>query len=286
MAEQWSFPWFGFGPGQTKTGTVSPLVQWIEYDFDPVRGTVYNSEWDSPDPKQGYNFWLSQIENGISARARFERGACKITICDSTQTYSIDSWSIGSNDDQLSVFLNPNIINDLNANVVGGYDVAVPLLQQALSNTPPDFPKIGVAGTPWVNYPNNGATLLLWPALVGGTTDFRNSASALGYVIRHRTNISNRSLVNIADFGTGQIYTMAQLLSEVSSTLLWNNPCPPNLLYFIANFAVPPAVTNTTVGFFKDRSNRETAANNRIDIITEYTYVQANNSLYALYAGI
>jgi hypothetical protein len=84
----------------------------------------------------------------------------------------------------------------------------------------------------------------------------------------------------VADFNVGLIYTTAQLLSEISNAAIWNNPCPEFLQYKIANVTPPPYQAGWTIGWFKDRSVVDPAANNRVDVAYEYTFGQWILSLY------
>jgi hypothetical protein len=272
-------------PGQVKNGNPLPQPQWQENDYDPTRGVIYKSEWESSNSEYAYQQWQAYVQNGIACRIRFELGRAHLTVDDSTQLFVLDSWSLGSNDEQVSVFLNPIIYADLENNTDGGYPAAIASLKTSLENNEDQDQAFSKdIFNDYFDGPQN--MWFLYPELQGGLTSYRNAVTGEGYVLRHRTNVSNQWLENIADFGTGTIYSLAQLLTEVSSTALWNNPCPARLQYKMANFISPPVLGGWQIGYFKDRSTEETAANNRIDITTEYTYGQWIDSLYSLYNGL
>ena len=63
-------------------------------------------------------------------------------------------------------------------------------------------------------------------------------------------------------------------MSEVTDGALWNNPCPANFVYLIQNLVPPTPKPNWIIGWFKSRSERNTEANNRIGIVTDYTFGQ------------
>lgn len=276
------FPINPAGPGQTKIGNLLGSVQWNEYDFDPIRGVIYRYEIEAALAQNAFVIWQDLVNQGVAAKVKFANGKAILTAEDSTQTYALDSWSMGSSDEQLSVWKNPIILADLNANVIGGANVAIPLLQTALENNEDADSafQIGAESGPFVNYPDSGATIFLYPEIQQGVTEFRNAQSGLGYILRHKTNFPNTTQDNVADFNIGRIYTTAQLLSEVGNNGLWNNPCPEYLQYKIANIIPPPVDPTQIIGWFKDRCNVDPAANNRVDVITEYTFVQASLSLY------
>lgn len=275
------------GPGQTKVGSLLGSVQWNEYDYDPIRGVIYRYEIEAARSQNAYSIWQDLVVAGVACKLRFAQGKAILTADDSTQTYALDSWSLGSNDEQLSVFLNPIILADLDANVTGGSAAAIPVLQQALQSNEDAFSAFQFNLDTFAfegifeNYgEGNEATLKMYSQIQQGVTDFRNAQTGEGYVLRHKTNFPNTTQDNVADFNVGYIYTTAQLLSEIGSNTLWNNPCPQYLQYKIAHFVPPPFDPTRTIGFFKDRSNVESAANNRLDVIQEYTYGQWSLSLY------
>ena len=114
------------------------------------------------------------------------------------------------------------------------------------------------------------------------------------YTLRHTTNAPNQFrqptgiLIpsgpygwNVADFNVERVYTISQLLSEVQNCNLWILPLPQYLAYKIANYYVPNLNgSNYMWGALKQRSNAVTAANNRVDITTEYIIDQINTNLY------
>jgi len=104
------------------------------------------------------------------------------------------------------------------------------------------------------------------------------------YKLRHTSNIPARWNVSVADFNVERIYTISQLLAECtgSSFIL---PLPNYLTYKINNF-VPDNVAGWTPyytwGALKEKSDAQTAVNNRVEITTEYLIDNISTLLYRL----
>src|SRR5690606_6075756 len=104
--------------------------------------------------------------------------------------------------------------------------------------------------------------------------------ASYNYVLRHTTNVSNRWNVNIADINVNRLYTTAQLLSEAQNAGLWNYPLPPRLAYKINAIAVPTVQSGYLWSWLKSASSEASAANNRVNIVTEYALDQWSTDLY------
>lgn len=107
----------------------------------------------------------------------------------------------------------------------------------------------------------------LFNLLKRGTTSY-----VIGqYVLRHTTNVGNGYSANVSDTNVERVYTTAQLVTEISSVSLWRFPCPGRLVYKIQNIQ-PQFTTDSELlwGWRKLPSTETTAANNRVDISTEY----------------
>lgn len=288
---------------QTVVGTVYPILQRIERDFDPTRGFIirYHYEGTSQDLIQALQ--NDYVNAGIACRMTFELGKGILEVNDSTQEYTLDFWEMPNNDEVLDPFLNPNIVAEINT--TANPDATIAAIRDGLASNTPSFvaasgdtPASGIfaqlpcsaiqAGLPnpsGIPTGTFGYTQRTYYNVLLGLTGYKDAADGLGYVLRHSTNVSNRYQTNIADFGTGQIYSVGQLLSEISNSGLWINPCPEPFQYLIANIIPPFFRPGWQIGWFKDRSTRSTAANNRINITTEYVYGQFDSDLYNPYLG-
>jgi hypothetical protein len=111
-----------------------------------------------------------------------------------------------------------------------------------------------------------------------GVTEFMRGK----YRLRHTTNAPARWGANVADFNVEKIYSIAQLIAETQNLNLWVLPLPGYLAYKILNYAVPDLTATPwrVWGALKMRSNAVTAANNRVDIQTEYLIDAISENLY------
>lgn len=112
-----------------------------------------------------------------------------------------------------------------------------------------------------------------------GVTNFMRGK----YKLRHMSNIPARWNVSVADFNVEKIYTIAQLIGECTgSGFIY--PLPNYLSYKILNF-IPDNVAAWTPyytwGALKEKSDAQTAVNNRVQITTEYLIDNISQLLYS-----
>jgi hypothetical protein len=95
-------------------------------------------------------------------------------------------------------------------------------------------------------------------------------------------NAPARWNANVADFNVERVYTIAQLMSECQNPSLWVLPLSGYLAYKILTLPIPDLTTkpNYMFGALKLCSNACIAANNRVDITTEYLIDACNLNLY------
>ena len=111
-----------------------------------------------------------------------------------------------------------------------------------------------------------------------GVTNFMRGK----YKLRHTSNIPARWNVSVADFNVERIYTISQLIAECTGSgfIL---PLPNYLAYKINNF-VPDSVAAWTPyytwGALKEKSDAQTAVNNRVEISTEFLIDNISRLLY------
>lgn len=274
---------------QRKTGNLWPQTQESEYDFDPLRGTVIKAEFDSSSTQNAYLSWQSYVNQGIAANLRYHFGRATLRIVDSTYATPIDSWEMRGQSETFSPLLNPfisaniqNICNDEGTS----YDDAVAALNLHIQANDDILATFGNGlpntGDPaLIGFYGVAAIYTLYPYILAGLTGYRNDANGEGYVLRHTTNVSSQSQENIADFSVGQIYSTAELLTEVQDIGLWANPLPEVLAYEIMNLEQPlDRGPNWGTGWIKGRSTKTTSAWNRVDIVQEYTFGQFELDLY------
>lgn len=275
-------------------GNWYPQLRLQRAKFDPNRGFVYDYEWIGANQTLMQPVFQDCIDAGMSCTCTFENDRAQLSVSDSTSEYTIDSWEIRANEEIRDLFSHPFIVNSIYT-VVGSQSNSTDVLS-AIRTHIADNDKIAtLAADPMLA----GLTgfnvwyliLDFYNLYMQGTTGYRRAQ----YVLRHKTNVSNRWGVNIADFGIDQVYTPSQLLIEVSDPDLWVFPLPGRLQYKLAAIPAqispvpasvipPPYMTyNYVWGWLKAASTEITDANNRVAIETDYTLELWDTEIYAPY---
>lgn len=276
---------------QTVVGSPYPILQTEETSYDFQRGFIYRQHWEGTSQPLMLALMQDYVNAGISCRIRYELGKGILEIDDSTKEWTLDTWQLDGQSAQISWLSNPFILQEINFQypaVVDGKTYTVSDAMAALAqNFSEGTSQASAFAVNTVLDPLIGSQIYyFYPyAANGDNTTYENDADGTGYVLRHGTNVSNQYQSNIADFGTGQIYTTAQLLSEVSDSGLWINPLSERLQYKIANLVSPPPLAHFTIGWKKSRSNENYSANNRNEIVTLYKYGQWAFALYDNFQG-
>ena len=274
---------------QTVIGVPDPIIQSYVWDYDYQRGWVYHEHWEGRDQQLMEQLQQDYVAQGISCRLDFKLGMGILDVLDSTKEWVLDTWQLDGQDEQLPWLNNPIMQEIFNANypqTIGGKliqpaDAMASVLDHLNSGDSQTLAFSDAVIAPMI-------TTYVWymyPFAQAGVSAYRNDAEASGYVMRHGTNVSNQYQVNIADFGTGQVYSTAQFLSEISDGGLWINPCPLRLQYKCANLVTPPIRQDWIIGWLKGRSTETFGANNRDNIVTTYTYGQWALGYYYAYTG-
>lgn len=258
----------------TIRGSLLPFLQAETWDFDPARGYAHRLDYKGASQAQMLALQQDYVRAGIACRLAYHQGdTSSLSVEDSTQQFTLDSWQMMANEESRDGLGHPSLTSAL-AN--GGYDVEVILqkTREHLANN--ESPQtLFAAGGDFFGAP---AILQRFYRLqFRGATEYRR----VQYVLRHTTNAPNRWSRNISDIGKDCIYTEAQLLTEVQSASLWIYPLPYRLAYKIAAIPAPTAQANYLWGWLKDGSTETTAANNRIEITTEYVLEQWSTDYYA-----
>lgn len=254
-------------------GVNQPLVESVEITFDPTRGFVTTTVYSLPSGSNN-DSTMAALANfltysGIAISQSFKGGVYRITAVDSTLNNPIDNWELTGDDERLDLFQNPLWSGQITA------DQMATLRQYLSNNSTTDT----AFADPILSPLKNGVVQRAYNRYQAGNDVFLNSAYGSGYVLRHTTNVPNRWGQNLADTNVGKIYLLGSFLSEISSPANWVFPCPFSLQYAIniataaclsASQGLPGGATYQ-VGWLKQRSNRESVANNRVNIQTTYT---------------
>ncbi len=253
-------------------GTFLPQAQNISWEFDPQTGYLILSDYKGSNQQLMLNLQQDFVRAGIACKLTYHQGdTATLEVHDSTQQYTIDVWQIVGNEERRDLFIHPN------ARALLTDPDMIASIRQHLENNDkssdafPDDPSD-------ILFPVRGTLIESYYEMYqGGQTEYQHAQ----YVLRHTTNVANRWPRNIADIGVDNIYTTAELLSETQNSGLWVFPLPYPMAFEIANILPAPAVDGYLWGWLKTAPTKTTAANNRMDITTEYILEQWPTSVYA-----
>lgn len=208
---------------------------------------------------------------GIEYEITFQNGIATMRTIDTTGTITIDVWEIAASRGSFSVFGSPKVIANVSVN-----DLKV-LTRAYLDRTTLADAVSALNGTnpppsPLYTEPNTVAdspTKRLYEKVKNG-----EEATFLldQYTLRHTTNAPNRGFLNVADVNVNRIYTQAQFFSEITNASYWVFPAPQEIIGALNSifFGLGNPPTNFIKGALKGGSSRITAAQNRVNIVTEY----------------
>lgn len=258
-------------PIPTINGSLLPYLQWSERDFDPQRGFIYRYFFKGASQFLMQGLQADYVRNGIACRIHYEKDTATLDVEDSTQANPIDIWQIIGNEEQRDALSHPELLDILTDDQISDVRNELGFVP---ATTPNDLLNMLVATGLDAT---DAATVARFYALQRrGQTDYRRQQ----YVLRHTTNAPSGYAVNVADVGVDHIYTVAQLLTEVQNSNLWVVPLPNRLAFKISNIPVPIAQPNYLWGWLKGASTETSAANNRIEIQTEYVLEQWSTDYY------
>lgn len=247
-------------------GSLRPFLRRTTYDYDPTRGYLVREEFEGASQALMLVYQRDCVRAGIACRLVFERDMATLELEDSTQQYTLDNWQILANEESRDGLSHPTVLSlatDEQIALIRGHLEANDSPDTAFAD--PDL--AGLAGGPVQRF---------YALQQRGSENYRRSH----YVIRHTTNAPNRWAVNVADVNVGMIYTPAQLFTEVQDPFLWIYPMPARLVFKLASIPAPTFQANYLWGWLKGAATETTAANNRIDIVTEYVLEQWSTDYY------
>jgi len=265
-------------PNPRIQGTLLAQRQSREWKYDPTSGEIYAESWAGFGAAAMANLLAENRSNGIATEISESNGKYVLNQTDTSSSYTEDSWQIQQNELSIPVLKNPRHEPDNGAykllakhiEVIGAYQRNEKTFDEAttLLATYPGTPEL-----------DNANALLL--RIHRGEDHFARS----GYVLRHTTNVGQDTTFNVADEHVDNIYSFAMLIAECTNATLWVSPLPTRLVtkinYLWTNR--PTDLTGYLYGWLKRGSTESTAANNRIDITTEYWLNQWSTEEYADY---
>lgn len=262
-----------------KRGSIYPYEQRVVFDYDPARGIIYDYDWDSAGQPEMQAIFNDYVAQGIACRMVFEKDKATLQAQDSTNSVTLDTWQILGNVESPDGLSHPTLLQICNDDEIAAIRAGI---NNLVSGESIDDGIAGILSSGTLNFlsAEDKAIVSRFIGLqLRGSTEYRSPQ----YVLRHTTNAPSSNTPNIADVGVNQIYTTHDLLVETESSGLWLFPLPGFLSNKIGNIPVPEFKSNYLWGWLKGPSTSTTAANNRIDISTEYILAQWSTDYYAVY---
>jgi len=261
-------------------GTSTPLIQRYGEKWSPSTGFARNYVYKNFDEAQMRAQFQAFINAGVEAQISSSFGVWELEAIDTTGEVTIDKWEVNIDEEQPSALQNPrNIANVDDASVM---DVLAVALRDGLSLAEAHAKIAEDTGGTYTAPPYNAYTKRLFERMMAGQTQYQSSRM----ILRHTTNAPARYQSNIADLGVNMLYTHADLLSECLSGSLWVYPLPGALEYaltYFYNTYSPTSKSNYLWSWLKSGSPRVTAANNRVDISTQFKLDQWSTDEYETY---
>ena len=240
-------------------GYTGPLIQKQTGRWSPTSGWTFDQDFAGLDANQLLALATEYANAGVEYEITAQPGVCTLRTIDTRGTVTIDTWEVGVNHNLASVFKNPFNTVMFNLDV---HDMTKFL--EGVQNK-----------TNWddvyeVMFDTENEALLKreYIRFCSGQDSFFSDQ----FTLRHTTNASNRGYYNVADSNVNCIYTQAQLYNEITNGGYWFFPAPNEIigaLNVIFN-SLPLAPAFYLNGALKGASPRNTAANNRVNIVTEY----------------
>lgn len=299
-------------PASTARGLTVPLCYRTIYKFDPVRGWVTQYEYHGIGLEEAESLSNWAALSGMANELTEEGDKATLSITDATSEYAIDSWEIVATEDTPDLLSHPTLTEAVGSltgfdypgeggSVGTDFSQVFQSMRQSLENNDNlyDFSNDGIISYYFVDDSDPDTKEVTWNAqgqIVAtfyqlyqqGTTGFRNPQ----YVLRHKANISNRWTVFVQDWGVEEIYTPAQMLSEVGSAGLWVFPLPASMQFTLANIPIPMVGQQPTTttgyqwGWLKSATTRTTEGLNRVNLEVTYTLQLWSVVVYDPYNGM
>jgi hypothetical protein len=264
-------------------GTSLPLQQRFSEHYSPTNGVTRDFLWRGHDFSRIQLLASQLVSVGAEYEYTFENGSHVLRAIDTSGEIAIDTWEMGLNRLLPSSFENPRNINSISPVHLALIKFAIEMglkpndAVEEFNASPELVLQYGSATWPTSSTSAGEAALALYDRVSKGSVSYTYSS----YVLRHTTNVSNRWARNVSDVNVDCIYTTAQLLSEAENGNLWVYPLPGRLAYKILSLDAPPARDRYLWGWLKSGSAESTAANNRVNIVTEYELGQWSTDEYS-----
>lgn len=267
----------------TKRGTNDPLVQSTELVFDPQCGVRQITSLKGISQSQMAALQAEYQAGGVPCTFKQNQGGTySLDVDDPSQLYLIDTWQVVGNSEEIEalshplILLNPDFSDSVRDHMRKNLSESVPV-ETVFDATNGDIILKDFAGVEL-------ALLQRWYSLMNrGAVAYKRGQ----YVLRHTSNAPPGWSHNVSDIGVEQIYSTANLLSEVTDPYLWAYPLPQRLITKLSDITSSPPIIPMGLTYFfgwlKQPSTETTGAHFRIDITTEYILELWSNDFYSIY---
>lgn len=258
-------------------GTQRPVRTSRRFVYDPTRGPTYSEEWEGIGESSldglanvfiqnrvQFDHTISPIRSRIVATATNDAGGFT--------GQSVDTWQLVANEIQQPIATHPAVqaMVGLDSASLSDLLTAVNAYKEGEGG---DFAE-WFGGTS--NYEGRTTKQNLFRLMIHDDVAFYTTQ----YVLRHTTNVGNDTQGNVSDANVLSNYSASQLIAEAQDSGLWTFPMPTRLRSKINAIPTPAVNDDYKWGWLKKASTETTAANNRIDISTEYWFAAWSRLLY------
>jgi len=298
-------------PLPTQRGLGTAYCQRQTGRFSPTNGWTFDQDFRGLSLPVMQNLANQYGNAGIEFELTYQNGIATLRTQDTTGNVTIDVWEINANQVTVNWLKNPLLLANL-------YAVAAAYTGSSDQNVL-DWNVTRFCGLMAAGIENNQSPFdTTKPATIAdatgvfssknffdGTFSFGSISSTVylpifrayqraqagqdvffadQYTLRHTTNASNRGYYNVADSNVNAIYTQAQFITEITNSGFWIFPAPNEIIGALNSIftGLGTAPTNYLKGALKGGSSRVTAANNRVNIVTEYKLFNWSTDDYPL----
>ena len=246
-------------------GTYTPQENKYTYKYDPSSGGFQVFDFDSFSEANAIALANANIAARVPTEYSFEFGRAKVVLQDSNFP-AIDVWQILANETSKSRYDAPAMLRILKYDDgTDFYTNQIAVLKNGVSSNV-SFSNIRSQIDASIVGSNLAYLSNVYNLLLKGSEAYPCSQ----YVLRHETEVGNGYSSNVSDFNVDCVYTVGQLLSELTNSSSWIYPLPPRFQYFVQYLAAPATQPGYLWGWLKRSGTNATAANNRDKISTEY----------------
>lgn len=273
-------------------GDASPQLQRQTLRYDPQRGYTHTLEYQgiaTPTQNSLLDLYNDNIRNGVECSITYEKDKVILNVNDSTGANSIDTWQIVGSELTKDGLTHPYLTQFLSPQQVMAVRAGITSLPSAQTSDDASNIIKDVLALPNIKIITDAQKALLtrFIGLQGrGATEYR----VANYVLRHTTNVPNNYQTTFPFGNADRLFSTVDMIADCTNSTLYVNQLPPVMAATLATIdltnqtAFPiPASLNYAWAWLKGATTQTSAANNRVDIASEYTYECWSTDYYAFH---